>query len=324
MMRKTVREKRRMPSPLHPDCVAILDMVEASGRPRFETMEAVPARAQYAAGRPILQPPSPDVAEARELRLPGGAAMRLYRPAGSAATDVLPCLVFAHGGGWVFGDLETHDHLARSLANGAGCAVLAVDYRLAPEHRFPSAIDDFAEAVRYAALQAVALGIDPVRLAVGGDSAGGNLAAVAALMARDGTLPQLRFQLLLYPATDMTATHESYSRFTEGLPLVTRGMHWFRDHYLPDAATWADWRASPLRAASLAGTAPAFVLTVGYDPLCDEGREYAARLEREGVAVTACHAGDIMHGALTMCAIVKPALVLIDVAARALKEGLRA
>ena len=313
-----------MPSPLHPDCVAILDMVEASGRPRFETMEAVPARAQYAAGRPILQPPSPDVAEARELRLPGGAAMRLYRPAGSAATDVLPCLVFAHGGGWVFGDLETHDHLARSLANGAGCAVLAVDYRLAPEHRFPSAIDDFAEAVRYAALQAAALGIDPVRLAVGGDSAGGNLAAVAALMARDGTLPPLRFQLLLYPATDMTATHESYSRFTEGLPLVTRGMHWFRDHYLPDAATWADWRASPLRAASLAGTAPAFVLTVGYDPLCDEGREYAARLEREGVAVTACHAGDIMHGALTMCAIVKPALVLIDVAARALKEGLRA
>lgn len=313
-----------MPSPLHPDCVAILEMAKASGRPRFETMDALSARAQYAAGRPILQPLSPDVGEARELHIPGGPSARLYRPAGSAASDVLSCLVFAHGGGWVFGDLDTHDHLARSLANAAGCAVLAVDYRLAPEHRFPAAVDDFAEAVRYAAANADALGIDPARLAVGGDSAGGNLAAVAALMARDGTLPRLRFQLLLYPATDMTATHESYSRFTDGLPLVTRGMHWFRDHYLPNPATWTDWRVSPLRAASLAGAAPAFVLTVGYDPLCDEGREYAARLEREGVAVTAYHAADIMHGALTMCAIVKPALVLIDVAARALKQGLAA
>jgi len=313
-----------MPSPLHPDCVAILEMVKAAGRPRFETMEAVAAREQYAAGRPVLQPPSPEVAEARELRLPGGAAVRLYRPIGSAAMDVLPCLVFAHGGGWVFGDLDTHDHLARSLANGAGSAVLAVDYRLAPEHRFPAAVEDFAEAVRYTAAHSAAVGIDPARHAVGGDSAGGNLAAVAALMARDGTLPPLRFQLLLYPATDMTATHESYSRFTDGLPLVTRGMHWFRDHYLPDPASWTDWRVSPLRAASLAGAAPAFVLTVGYDPLCDEGRDYAARLEREGVPVTAYHAGDIMHGALTMCAIVKPALALIDVAARALKEGLRA
>lgn len=313
-----------MAAPLHPDCIAILDLVKASGRPRFETMEAVDARVQYAAGRPVLQPPSPDVAEARELRLPGGAAARFYRPIGSLPSDVLPCLVFAHGGGWVFGDLDTHDHLARSLANGAGCAVLAVDYRLAPEHVFPAAVEDYAEGVRHAAANAASLGIDPARLAVGGDSAGGNLAAIAALMSRDGALPPLRFQLLLYPAVDMTATHESYTRFTEGLPLVTGGMHWFRNHYMPDPADWTDWRASPLRAASLAGTAPAFVLTVGHDPLCDEGREYAARLEREGVAVTAHHAADLLHGALTMCAIVKPALVLIDVAARALKEGLRA
>ena len=313
-----------MAAPLHPDCIAILDLIKASDRPRFETMEPVAARAQYAAGRPILQPPAPDVAEARELRLPSGIAARLYRPLGSAIKDVLPCLVFAHGGGWVFGDLDTHDHLARSLANGAGCAVLAVDYRMAPEHRFPAAIEDHAEAVRYAERNAAALGIDPARLAVGGDSAGGNLAAVMALMARDGDLPALRFQMLLYPAVDMTATHESYTRFTEDLPLVAGGMRWFRNHYIPQPAAWTDWRASPLRAASLAGVAPAFVLTVGYDPLCDEGREYAARLEREGVPVTTHHAADIMHGALTMCAIVKPALVLIDVAARALREGLRA
>lgn len=313
-----------MASPLHPDCVAILEMIRAADRPRFETMEPLAARAQYAAGRPILQPPAPDVAEARDLRLPGGVAVRLYRPLGSAESDILPGLVFAHGGGWVFGDLDTHDHLARSLCNGSGCAVLAVDYRMAPEHVFPAAVEDFAEAVRFAAREAAALGMDPARLAVGGDSAGGNLSAVAALMARDGTLPPLRFQLLLYPATDMTATHESYTRFTEGLPLVAAGMHWFRNLYIPDAAQWNDWRASPLRAASLAGVAPAFVLTVGHDPLVDEGREYAARLEREGVAVTLHHAADIMHGALTMCAIVKPALGLIDIAARALREGLRA
>jgi len=312
-----------MPAPLHPDCLALLEMVKASGRPRFETMEPLAARAQYAAGRPILQPPAPDVAQMRDLSLPGGAAARLYRPIGSAASDILPCLVFAHGGGWVFGDLDTHDHLARSLCNGAGCAVLAVDYRMAPEHGFPAAVDDLTEAVRFAAREAAALGIDPGRLAVGGDSAGGNLSAVAALMARDGALPPLRFQLLLYPATDMTATHESYSRFTEGLPLVAGGMHWFRNLYIPDAAQWNDWRASPLRAASLAGTAPAFVLTVGHDPLADEGRDYAARLEREGVRVTLHHAADILHGALTMCAIIKPALFLIDTAARALREGLR-
>ena len=309
---------------LHPDCLTILEMVKASGRPPFEMMAPLAARVQYAAGRPILQPPAPDVAEVRELRLPSGIAARLYRPLGSVAGEVLPCLVFAHGGGWVFGDLDTHDHLARSLCNGAGCAVLAVEYRLAPEHVFPAAVEDFAEAVRFAADQAAILGLDPARLAVGGDSAGGNLSAVAALMARDGTLPRLRFQMLLYPATDMTATHESYARFTAGLPLVSAGMQWFRSLYIPNAAQWHDWRASPLRAAALSGTAPAFVLTVGHDPLCDEGREYAARLEREGVPVTLHHAADIMHGALTMCAIVRPALGLIDVASRALREGLRA
>ena len=312
-----------MTAPLHPDCATILDMIKASGRPRFETLAPPAARAQYAAGRPILQPPPPDVAETRDVRLPGEIAARLYRPMGSAAADILPCLIFAHGGGWVFGDLDTHDHLARSLANGAGCAVLSVHYRLAPEHVFPAAVEDMAAAVRFAVTEAAALGIDPSRLAVGGDSAGGNLAAVAALMARDGTLPPLRFQLLLYPATDMMACHGSHARFTEGLPLVADGMRWFRALYAPDPAGWTDWRASPLRAASLAGVAPAFVLTVGHDPLCDEGQDYASRLEREGVRVTLHHASDMLHGALTMCAIIRPALTLIDVAAHALREGLR-
>ena len=311
-----------MVSPLHPDCVAFLKLVEELGRPRFEDLQHPDARALYAGGRRVLQPPSPEVAEVRELSLPSGVPARLYRPLDSEGGQALPCLVFAHGGGWVVGDLDTHDHPARTLANGSGCAVLSVDYRLAPEHRFPAAVEDFGEAVHYAAANAAALGINPDRLAVGGDSAGGNLAAVAAIMARDGTLPPLRFQLLVYPVTEMAQTHDSYARFTEGLPLVASTMVWFRRHYAPEPASWDDWRASPLRASNLAGTAPAFVLTVGHDPLRDEGRDYAARLEREGVRVTHVHAADMLHGVMTMSAIIKPALGYIDMAARALREAM--
>jgi acetyl esterase len=179
-----------------------------------------------------------------------------------------------------------------------------------------------AEAVRYAFEHAGELGLDTARIAVGGDSAGGNLSAVAALMSRDGALPPLKFQLLLYPAVEMAQTHDALARFQEGVALTTPLMRWFRAHYAPDPASWNDWRASPLRAASVAGSAPAFVLTVGYDPLVDEGREYAARLEREGVAVTHVHSAEMMHGVLTMTAFISSAALLIDIAARALKEGL--
>ncbi len=311
-----------MAAPLHPDCLTLMEMVRASGRPAFNTIPHTEARVLYAAGRPVLQPPAPEVAEARDLTLPGGIAARLYRPLGSAPGAVLPALVFAHGGGWVVGDLDTHDHLARSLANGAGCAVLSVDYRLAPEHPFPAAIDDCAMALRHLAAHAADLGVDPTRLAVGGDSAGGCIAAVLALMSRDGDLPPLRFQLLLYPCTDMAQVHEGYARFTAGVPLTTDMMRWFRAHYLPDPANWLDWRASPLRAASLAGAAPAHVLTVAHDPLCDEGRDYAARLEREGVRVVHTHAADMIHGMLTMGAIIRPTATYIAAAAAALRDGL--
>ncbi|MBR0655372.1 alpha/beta hydrolase [Plastoroseomonas arctica] len=311
-----------MPVPLHPDCRVILELIKASGRAPFINLSPPAARVQYAAGRAVLQPPPPDVASVRDLALPDGVPLRFYRPAGSSDADVLGCLVFAHGGGWVFGDLDTHDHLARSLANISGCAVLSVGYRLAPEHRFPVAVDDCAAALRFAVRGAAALGIDVARIAVGGDSAGGNIAAVLALMARDGAVPPVRFQLLLYPVTEMAQTHPSYAAYTEGLPLTAEGMAWFRVHYVPDAKDWQDWRASPLRAETLAGTAPAFVLTVGHDPLCDEGRAYAARLESEGVPVAHLHAADLLHGALTMAAIIRPALSLITVAGLALRNGL--
>jgi acetyl esterase len=311
-----------MASPLHPDCIAFLKLVQELGRPRFQDIPHTEARTLYAGGRKVLQLPPPEVAEVRDLALPSGVRVRLYRPLGSVAGEVLPCLVFAHGGGWVVGDLDTHDHPARTIANLSGCAVLSVDYRLGPEHRFPAAVEDLSEAVHYTAMNAAALGVDPGRLAVGGDSAGGNLAAVAALMARDGTLPPLRFQMLIYPVTEMAQTHDSYAQFTEGLPLTADSMRWFRGHYAPEPESWDDWRASPLRASNLAGTAPAFVLTVGHDPLRDEGRDYAARLEREGVRVTHVHAADMLHGAMTMSAIIRPALGYIEMAARALREAM--
>jgi len=308
-------------SPLHPDCVTLLEMARRAGRPGIESVEPPAARAQYLAGKAALQAEAPPIGPVRNIAGPG-FRMRLYRPQG--ARGALPCLVFAHGGGWVIGDLDSHDNLARTLCHQTRCAVLAVDYRLAPEHPFPAAVQDMAAAVRFAHENAKALRIDARRLAVGGDSAGGNLAAVAALMARDGALPALCHQSLLYPCTEMAATHPSCTRFTEGLPLIASTMHWFRNHYAPAPAMWEDWRASPLRAASLAGTAPAFVLTVGHDPLCDEGIAYAQRLEREGVRVTHLHAADLLHGALTMTAVIRPVLDVIAMASAALARDLHA
>lgn len=304
-------------APLDAKARAVLELAKTLGRPRFETLSPEAARAQYSAGRAVLQPPPPEVAEVREVP-DGPVPMRLYRP----APGTLPALVFFHGGGWVMGGLDTHDHMARTLAVEAGCAVLSVDYRLAPEHRFPAAVEDAAGALRFAVERAGELGLDPARVAVGGDSAGGNLAAVLALMGRDGAVPNPRFQMLLYPVTDFAEERASYEGVGPDLPLSAPTMRYFRDHYAPDRATWRDWRLSPMRAASLAGACPAFVLTVAHDPLCDEGREYAARLEREGVAVTALHAADQMHGFLTMGALVPAAGVALSHAALALRAGL--
>lgn len=312
-----------MAAPLDRHARAVLEMARQAGKPRFETLSPEAARAQYAGGRAVLQPPAPHVAEVRGIA-DGPVPMRLYRPApASGVSGPLPALVFFHGGGWVMGGLDTHDHMARTLALGAGCAVLAVDYRLAPEHRFPAAVEDAAAALRFAHARAEAFGLDAARVAVGGDSAGGNLAAVLALMGRDGALPAPRFQLLLYPVADFAEERASYESVAPDLALTAPTMRWFRDHYAPDPAAWRDWRLSPLRAPSLAGACPAFVLTCAHDPLCDEGRDYAARLEREGVPVTALHLADQMHGFLTMGALVPAAGFALDVAARALREGLR-
>jgi acetyl esterase len=309
---------------LDPDAQQVLDMIKAAGRPPFNTLTPDEARGFFNAGRTIMQPDPPEVAEARDLEAPGPngpVKLRLYRARGTAAGAVLPCLVYYHGGGWVLGDLDSHDQACRAIANAAGCCVVAVDYRLAPEVKFPGAISDSAAATRWIIDNAGPLAIDPARIAIGGDSAGGNIAAVMALMARDAYLPKVAFQLLIYPVTDMGMGHESYQRVTEGYPLVASTMKWFIDHYLPSPADVADWRASPLRAASLAGTAPAMVITCAHDPLCDEGVEYAKRLDREGVPVTHLHYNDQMHGFLTMGKLIRASASMIDMMAVALKRA---
>jgi acetyl esterase len=302
-------------------------MIRESGRPPFEALDHAVARDFYSKGKEALQQPAADVALVRDLALPGPAGpvpLRLYRGLGTDPVQRLPCLLFLHGGGWVLGDLDTHDTVCRLLANAAGCAVLAVDYRLAPEHAFPAAIEDAVAMLRALPAEAAGLGIDAERVAVGGDSAGGNLAAVLALMARDGTVPRVCGQMLFYPALDMTFAAASHGAFSAGLPLTSSTMAWFRGHYAPDPATWRDWRASPALAGDLSGTAPAFVMTAGFDPLRDEGLGYADRLARAGVQVSTLHLADLPHGFLTMGRIIRAAEPVLAIAGFGLRGAFEA
>ncbi|HEY3186871.1 MAG TPA: alpha/beta hydrolase, partial [Solirubrobacteraceae bacterium] len=205
-----------------------------------------------------------------------------------------------HGGGWVIGDLETHDVLCRQLTAEAGIAVVAVDYRLAPEAKFPAAVDDAWAATRWVVAHADRLGIDARRIAVGGDSAGGNLAAVVALLARDAGTPKIALQALLYPVTDVGTEWPSYLAFADGYLLTSESMRWFIAHYLTSEKETADWRASPLRAPSLRGVPPALIVTAGFDPLRDEGEAYARALRDAGVRVDYVCYGGMIHGFIPM------------------------
>lgn len=293
---------------LHPQARALLDLIEARGVPPTHTLSPADARAFYRERRAATQPLPAEVAEVRDLAADGPHGpipVRLYRPLGSGAGP-LPVLVYYHGGGWVIGDLDTHDVLCRELANGAGCAVVAVDYRMGPEHRFPAAVDDVLAATRWVRREAATLGLDASRMAVGGDSAGGNLAAVVAIAARDerdaggaGDLP-LVYQLLIYPATDMRRGHPSHQANGQGYLLTSDTMKYFHDHYITDPAHDLDWRASPLLHTDLSALPPALVITAGYDPLRDEGAAYAQALTGAGNhAAYVCFERQI-HGFITM------------------------
>ena len=312
---------------LDPDAARLLDMVREAGRPPLETLTPNEARMAYSATRALMQPEPQDVADVHNLSAPGPLGdikLRLYVPRGAPAGVAQPALVYFHGGGWVLGDLESHDGVCRHLANASGCRVVAVDYRMAPEFRFPAAFDDSAAATRFVFDNAPSLGIDPARIAVGGDSAGGNLAAAMAVLATQGGLPRLAFQLLIYPVVDLAMTFDSYQRVTDGVLLTASAMRWFIDLYLNSAAERTDWRASPLRAADLSRTPPAFVLTVAHDPLCDEGIAYARRLAQEGVRVTHTHLSDNIHGFLTMGKVVRASALVTDAMGALLRKELYA
>jgi acetyl esterase len=282
--------------PVDPQIQALLDM--GTGVPATNTLSVAEARAQYE-GRIRLMAAPPDVGEVSERTIqgPGGdLRMRIYRP---ARVGPFPVLAFFHGSGFVLCSLDTHDGMCRHLCAGAGCVVVSVDYRLAPEHKFPAGLDDCVVATRWIAGHAAELDGDAERMAVAGDSAGGNLAAAAALRIRDEAGPKLCGQLLIYPVTDyFEPGTPSYQENAEGYGLTRDTMIWFWNHYLSDPAEGADPLASPLRARDLSGLPPALVMTAEYDPLRDEGDQYADKLRAAGTPAVTSRWPGMNHGFL--------------------------
>ena len=290
-------------SALDPQARAVIDLVARSGRPAYHTLSPKDARQLFRETRPAATPTPPQIGSVRNVVTAGGPVaipLRVYRPAGVADATRLPAYVYFHGGGWVIGDLETHDVLCRQLTAASGASVISVDYRLAPEHKFPAAAEDAWAATRWVVAHAAELGLDAGRLAVGGDSAGANLATVVALMARDAGGPAIKLQVLIYPVTDVMRETRSYADFAEGYMLTRDSMRWFIAHYLSSRDAARDWRVSPLRAPSLAGLPPALIVTAGFDPLRDEGEIYANRLRDAGVMVDHVCYGGMVHGFLGM------------------------
>jgi acetyl esterase len=306
-----------------PEVRAVLDALETLGNPPIE--EQTPQQVREAYGEFSALASKAEMAAVTDRTFPGPAGevpVRVYVP--TTEPGPRPVLVYFHGGGWVIGDLESHDATVRALAAASGLTVVAVDYRLAPEHPFPAAIDDCLAAVCWVAEPSTAaeLDVDPARLAVGGDSAGGNLAAVAAQQLRD-TGPTLRFQVLVYPATEMHFTHPSIEENADGYFLTKADMAWFRGHYCA-GEDWNDPRMSPLLATDEAvrGVAPALVITAEFDPLRDEGEAYAAKLQAAGVDAKATRYDSVIHGFFSMGDLVPEGKAAIDEAAEALRAAL--
>ena len=311
---------------LHPQAKALLDFIVAKGIPPTHTLSPADARSFYRERRLVTQPDPPPIGEVRELSAPGPLgpiALRLYHPQAAAErSSAPPVLLYFHGGGWVIGDLDTHDTLCRQLALASGAAVVAVDYRMGPEHRFPAAVDDCLAATRWVHAHAAALGVDARRLAVGGDSAGGNLAAVVALAARDAGDLAVAFQLLIYPATDQRRGAPSHTTNAQGYLLTADTMRYFHDHYIADPAMDLDWRASPLLHTDLSKLPPALVLTAGYDPLRDEALQYSHKLTLAGNRATHINFERQIHGSITMGRVIDEANAAVQICAAELRRAL--
>ena len=298
--------------PLDPQTKAYLDQMVELQMPPITALSPEAIR-QGIAAQFASVPPGEPVASVVNRTIPGPAGeipVRIYTPEGSGPW---PILVYFHGGGWVICSLDSHDGQCRSLANGAGCIVVSIDYRLAPEHKFPAAPEDCYAATCWVAEHAAELGGDPARIAVGGDSAGGNLTAVVTQMARAQGGPRLIFQLLIYPATDFSAQTASKKENAEGYFLTLEDMHWFENHYLRDQADRLNPLASPMQAKDLSNLPPALILTAEYDPLRDEGELYGQGLQAAGVPVIIRRYNGLIHGFFGMA-------LIVDEAKRAVKE----
>ena len=279
--------------PLTPRMAELLGNIRRANRPPFHTMQPVDARRAYEAASEILELPRAPLARVEDLSIPAADGTPLRARLYANARETLPVLLYLHGGGFTIGNLESHDSLCRQLALRGGAAVVALDYRLAPERRFPVAVDDAWAAMRWLAAHGDVLGLDGARLAVGGDSAGGTLAAACALHARDIGLA-LRLQVLITPGTTAHADTPSHARFAHGYLLEAEAIAWFFDQYISPAQR-RDWRFAPLEADALDAVAPACVVLAECDPLVDEGLAYADRLRAAGVPVELEFARGVTH-----------------------------
>jgi acetyl esterase len=298
----------------------ILSLMSLVGPPPPETLSPVEARAEFLRRGEAAAPPRRRLARVTDVEIPSAAGAiraRVYVP--FAKARALPALVYFHGGGWVLGCIETHDRLCRVIADDAACIVVSVDYRLAPECKYPAAVIDARAAFTWVAEQAASLGIDSSRIAVGGDSAGGNLAAVTTLAGVAGQCPLPAYQLLIYPVTDLACDTTSYENFAVGYFLTRSLMLWYRDHYLPEAGAYVEPQASPLRAELRRPLPPALVITAGFDPLLDEGLAYAHKMRAAGTEVTyRCHEG-LIHGFVNMTGAIPAARYALAEATTALR-----
>ena len=300
----------------------LLDQMAANPLPKLWEVPPAEGREMYRAMATALEPAAIAIGKIENITMPGPAGetkLRVYTPVAGGAT-ALPGLVYFHGGGWVIGDLDTHDALCRTLANESGARVIAVDYRLAPEHAFPAATDDAYAAVKWVEENAAHLGVDPNCIAVAGDSAGGNLATVVCLMAKQKGGPRIVYQLLIYPVTQWKAETGSMTSFAEGYFLEKQTMHWFFDQYATGADP-NDWRLSPLAAPDVAGLPRAYVVTAGFDPLKDEGKAYADKLNHAGVAAVYMDYPGMVHGFFNMSGVVPTAREAITDAAKAVRQA---
>ena len=308
--------------PLEPITAAILAQMAEAEAPEFHEVSVAESRRLYTESASI--PPTVEVYSVEDLTIDGpmgGIPVRIYRPNEASA----PVHVHFHGGGWVIGDLQTHDADCREICMAAGCIVISVDYRLAPVHPFPAGLNDCYAAICWASAHTANLGARPGPVSIGGDSAGGNLAAAAALMARDHNGPEIALQLLLYPVTEPSMSSASFNDNAEGYLLSKTMMAWFWDHYCPDIEQRNNPLASPLLAPDLSGLPPAIVLTAEYDPLRDEGEAYANRMAEAGVAVEMRRYDGFIHGFFSLAAVIEAVRESVDLVGAALRKahGLR-